>query len=317
MPQIDDEHIVLKPDAPLTPLYHSRGSWSGDRCVASGRLLASVPIPVHYTVPSGNTNAASVFLLPDRRTLVQAQPLARCAAGALATSLLTFPQVDLYGDGMAGSHGGSALSALGGALRMGELRPGSQGPRHALKIELEPTRALFRCQRFRDCYRWPATVADSKAVGLYGAAAGRAPAAMKMGALLAIPARMPLASLRLETEPGRQLAWTLQNYGAYVVDTTGGSAISLNAENGPDGSFRAQFEADYGTPFEIWTPGQTAWSRDIARLMQAMHVVENNGPRSIGGGGKPLQPLAPPLSPPGPLPPSQLPPAPSGKAVTP
>jgi hypothetical protein len=128
---------------------------------------------------------------------------------------------------------------------------------------------------------------------------------------------MPLASLRLETEPGRQLAWTLQNYGAYVVDTTGGSAISLNAENGPDGSFRAQFEADYGTPFEIWTPGQTAWSRDIARLMQAMHVVENNGPRSIGGGGKPLQPLAPPLSPPGPLPPSQLPPAPSGKAVTP
>jgi hypothetical protein len=116
---------------------------------------------------------------------------------------------------------------------------------------------------------------------------------MKMGALLAIPASKDLSSLGLETEPGKQLAWTLQNYGAYVVDDTWGPNFAINAESGPDGSIRSQFKADYNIDIETWNPGGSAWSRDIQRLMTALNVVNNNSPTSIGGGGTPRQPLAP------------------------
>ena len=37
------------------------------------------------------------------------------------------------------------------------------------------------------------------------------------GALLALPPGTDIAALGLRTEPGRMIAWTLQNYGAYIV----------------------------------------------------------------------------------------------------
>ncbi len=208
---------------------------------------------------------------------------------------MTFPSVDLYGDGIKGSHGGSGLSAIGGSIRVGELRPGQQGPKHALKVNVYAKEALYKCTNRADCFRWPATTADGYAVGFYGTNSNNSNTAMKMGALLAIPASVNVGTLGLETEPGRQLAWTLQNYGAYIVDDTWGPNFAFNAEHGPDGSVRAQFQADYGTPIETWSPGSTAWSRDIQKLVKALYVVNNNSPTSIGGGGTPRQPLAAPI----------------------
>jgi len=297
MPQVDDERIVLKPTAPLTAINYSSAGWSGaDRCPATGGLLVSVPMPTDYIVPNGNANSCAAFLAADGRSIVQAQPLARCVAGGPATSLVTTPSVDLYGDGIIGAHGGSYLSAIGGSIRVGELRPGSQGPRHALKVNVYAKQALYQCTVSTDCFRWPAATADGYAVGHYGTDSGNSNAAMKMGALLAIPTSTDLSTLGLETEPGHQLAWTLQNYGAYIVDDTWGPGFALNGENGPDGSLRTQFQADYGYGIEQWTPVAVAWSRDIQRLMGALYVVNNNDQTSIGGGGTPLQPLAPEFS---------------------
>ena len=39
----------------------------------------------------------------------------------------------------------------------------------------------------------------------------------------------------------------------------------------------------------------TAWSRDMDKIFLNLHIVVNNSPESIGGGGKPRVPLAPPL----------------------
>jgi hypothetical protein len=36
---------------------------------------------------------------------------------------------------------------------------------------------------------------------------------------------------------------------------------------------------------------------DINTLFSKLQVVDNNSPNSIGGGGKPRQPLAPPITP--------------------
>jgi hypothetical protein len=41
----------------------------------------------------------------------------------------------------------------------------------------------------------------------------------------------------------------------------------------------------------------TPWRRDMQKLVQALYVVNNNGPTTIGGGGTPVQALAPPIAP--------------------
>jgi hypothetical protein len=296
MPQLDEEHIILKPTAPLTAVSYNSAGWSGaNRCPASSRTLVNLPIPSNYIVPNSRENNSAAILAADGRTVVQVQPLARCATGGPATSIVVFPSVDLYSTGITGAHGGSGLSALGGSLRRGELRPGGQGPRHALKLNVDAKGVLYKCTTRSACYRWPATTADGYAVGNYGTTGNISNTAMKMGALLAIPTSRNIASMGLETEPGRMLAWTLQNYGAYIVDDTGGASVAINTETGPDGSLRTQFKADWGYEMAQRVNDKTPWMRDMQRLVTALSVVNNNSPTSIGGGGVPLQPLAPPL----------------------
>jgi hypothetical protein len=131
MPQLDIELVVLRPDEVKTPLYYNGTGWNvGNRCTPSTRLLASLPMPSSFLVANSTGNNGAAFLEADRRTMIQTQPLARCTVGGPATGLLTFLPVDLYSDGMLGAHGGSALSTLGGTLRIGELRPGGSPPRH-------------------------------------------------------------------------------------------------------------------------------------------------------------------------------------------
>lgn len=301
MPAIDYERIVLTPTAPMTTINYSDAGWSGkNRCSATGGsrdgLPFSVPMPANFINPHDNTNEGAVFLMPDKRTLVQVQPLARCTAGGPATSIVRYPSVDLYGEGATGAHGGSGLSVLGGTIRLGELRPNSGAPRHALKVDINGREMFYNCSVKSDCFRWPATRADSYALQNYGSRRNN-PSYMKMGALLAIPVTTDLKTLGLESQPGKMIAWTLQNYGAYVVDDSAGPGFYFAAEEGYHGSMMKQFEADWGMKFEARLRDNTPWTRDVQRLMRALHVVDNNGPSSIGGGGTPLQPLAPPISP--------------------
>jgi hypothetical protein len=294
MPMADEENIVLRPTAPLTSINYSSAGWSGaNRCSATGSLLVQVPIPSDFVVPNSNANECATFLSADNRTIVQTQPLARCSAGGSATSIVKFANVDLYGDGITGAHGGSGLSAIGGTLRVGDLRPGGQGPAHAVKVIVYAKQSLYPCTTKSACFRWPATTADSYAVGFYGTQQSPVNSAMKMGSLLAIPASTNITTLGFETEPGRQMAWTLQNYGAYIVDDGYGAQFGFATEKGPDGSFVNQFQADYGFAFSQRVGNNTAWMRDVQRLVKALAVVNNNSATSIGGGGTPRQPLAP------------------------
>jgi hypothetical protein len=305
--QSDNERIALTPTAPLTVVYYSSAGWSStSRCSPSGGsgegLPATdplkVPIPSSWIVPSDGGNDGAAILLADGVTVVQMQPFARCVASGSATALLAPPEwtVSLDGDGIAGAHGGSGLSTLGGTIRIGELRPGQLGMKHALKIELTSTVELYHPSSSSDAYRWPALTADSS-WSSYGTVSGpnNDNAAMKMGVLLAIPPTTSIASLGLETEPGKQLAWTLQNYGAYDVDSTGGSGCNMATESGVSGDFPTQFQSDYGFAFTATPSDDSPWWRDIGRLRQALSVINNNTASSIGGGGTPSQPLAPPI----------------------
>jgi hypothetical protein len=302
--QGDEDVIVLTPTAPSTPIYRNTADWNPgiSRCpYDAGPLLYDVPIPGSFVVgdtPTSDTpNSGLAVLLADGRTVKQTQPFARCTADVAATSDYLFPDVDLYGPGTPGAHGGSGLSAIGGTLRVGELRPGGAPPHHVLKLELWAAKNYYNDGKQADCYRWPASNCDGyfddpSSPLEYG---GTNPA-LKPGSLLALPASVSIASLGLTTQPAQALAWTLQSYGAYLVDDSAWSSVSICVENGPAGSFETQFQSDWG--FSLNTNGTTsAFAEDFAILLAALNVVDDNGPSSIGGGGTPLQPLAPPLPP--------------------
>lgn len=156
---------------------------------------------------------------------------------------------------------------------------------------------LYRCLVDADCHRWPALTSDSGSVGWYGAETNNQNFAMRMGALLAIPASVNLGSLGLETQPAQLLAWTLQNYGAYIVDHGG---PSFSVEEGPDGSFSGQFQSDWGFDMEARVRDNSAWGRDLNRLRQALYVVGNNSPTTIGAVARRCSRLLPKSIPEGP-----------------
>ena len=99
--------------------------------------------------------------------------------------------------------------------------------RHALKVNLDGAADLYPSPG----YRWPAIRHDSCAPSCYG---GTVPA-LEMGSLLAIPTSVNINALGLQTAPARMLAWTLQNYGAYVADNTARSVFSVETEDSPSG----------------------------------------------------------------------------------
>ena len=293
---VDRDLIVMRPSAPALAVMTSTADWNNtmDRCPPSAPTLFSAPVPddfVFKPVLPDTPNASAAILAADGRTLKQTQPFSRCTAGGPATSHYDSADVDIAGDGITGAHGGSGLSAIGGTLRLGELRPGGPPVRHALKVELDAALNYGKCATYSSCYRWPAVQADSYATTGYG---GPNPA-LEPGALLAIPIGIDVASLGLETAAAAALAFTLQNYGAYVVDDTAWAVYALCVELGPDGDFTQQFQGDWG--FSMTSSSKNSpWARDMDRLFGALAVVDNNAASAPGGGGTPLQPPAPPLA---------------------
>lgn len=113
--------------------------------------------------------------------------------------------------------------------------------------------------------------------------------------LRAIHKNVDINDLGLETEPGRKIAWTLQNYGAYQVEEVPWSKIEIGVEDSPRGSVPVDFEQDWGYEFITKDEDRNPWYRDILKIIAQLHIVANNSPDNIGGGGVPLRLLAPPF----------------------
>lgn len=315
LPQSDHERIVLTPGSPVTNVYISNVGWSGgNRCNSQAGVFFQAPIPAAFVVANSTENNGAAILLSDGATVVQTQPFTRCPGYSYATTMKIPYSLSAWeyniktGDGRLGAHGASSLSTLGGTIRMGELRPGTE-MRHALKVNLYSAANLGLCTgNFAACFTWPAATADTYAAQSgtgYGSLTGNTNTAMKMGALLAIPATINLSNIGLQSVPGKMLAWTLQNYGAYIVDTRTGPGFDLSIEDGAAGNKADEFQSDYGYPFDgrlgyatlknsLGQPTpQATWAADLRLLIGYLSVVTNNSASSVGGGGTPRQPLAP------------------------
>jgi hypothetical protein len=165
-------------------------------------------------------------------------------------------------------------SALGGLIRQGEL---TDGIRHALAVAVN-RRAMNRNGPRGRPFVWPACAADEDATkpieeGGYGSEGN-----LFMGSLLAIPPDVDLVKdLGLpQSGPILEVARALQDYGAYIVDPTAKNMV-----------FYAEPAAAAEVPVDF--------DRQLSSLLAHLKVVTNNAPRSIGGGGTPRRPLAPPF----------------------
>ena len=297
---VDEDIIIQTPDAPFVDIYRSDAGWNRDdsRCDIDGGVLFEAPIPWDFVVSPENwdghtPNSGLAVLMDDGRTIKQTQPFARCFEDDYGTSKYTFEDVDLYGHGYYGAHGATELSAIGGAIRVGELVPGAGPITHALKVNIYAEVNVYYDSETKG-YRWPARDADSYAPGRYGSKGDPVKECL-MGALLALPADMNLDDLELETEPARMLARAFQDYGAYLVDNTAWDVYAIITEWGPNGRVQDEFKEAWG--FDI-NPRSTStpWAQDMRKIFTNLHIVDNNGPESIGGGGEPRAPMAEPLS---------------------
>ncbi len=302
---VDEDILILEPNAPRVDVLSHDGGWNPQvqRCdeLTGSALVTGVPIPTDFVTDPGylgdTPNHAAAILLADGDTLVQTQPLHRCETGGPAVSQYLYAEDSLRnGTGIAGAHGGSRMSSLGGAIRLGELVPGGAIP-HALKVNID-------CESFcsydatdadgQPGFRWPALAADQEAPGRYRGAVPE----LQMGALLALPSDFAADGLR--TEPARMVARALMRYGAYVVDDTHYPILNFTTEWSPKGRVIDEFERSWG--FRMHDAANVgcnddgagcAWVRDMGDIIGALEVIDNNGAASIGGGGAPLAPCAP------------------------
>lgn len=282
--------ILLDLQQALLSIQHSDAGWTGDdRCPANAPEHFTGHAPLSFLVLEGPgiSGAPVVALQEDGTSIRQGLPFARCTAAMPATIQYEDDAGDLLGDGINGANGGSGLSALGGVLRLSELVPGAPPPHHALAIHVYDVN-LYAASKKSDCFRWPAWRADDYCIGTY---AGANPA-LRMGSLLALP---PGTALTLRTEPGKLLAWTLANYGAYVVNDAGSASYAFNVELSPKGWFVDEFASAWGFPFQT-TDLSAPWAQDIQDLFNALAVVDDNSPATPGGAGMRLQPLLPDLN---------------------
>ncbi|MBC8137378.1 MAG: hypothetical protein H8F28_15975 [Fibrella sp.] len=285
-----DEEYILRLSGKLNerPLY-APDDWN-KRAVGTKRHPASyrqnLPLPddlIFEDARPGNTpNNCVAFILPDGRTVVNLAPFTRVEKGGPAYAW-DFGDTDLYGDGVRGSHGATGLSAIGGSIRKGELT-GKTPIRHAIKVNVFAEKNLSYNDGGTRGYRWPATSADSYAANSYRSKNRE----MEAGALLAIPPAIKEADLGLKTPVGRKLFAALQDYGAYIVDDAAWDCHYICAEVGVN----EEIKTTHGYDLHM---NNGDYKADVNKLFAALSVVTNNGTKSVGGGGAPRQPPAPPL----------------------
>ena len=97
---------------------------------------------------------------------------------------------------------------------------------------------------------------------------------------------------KLKTRIGVKLLAVLRDFGGYLDDNTASDTGAFNVEMGVE----AEVAAAYGG-FSMRAHPGTAFYNDMYAIYRELYVVQNNAEGTVGGGGQPRVPLAPPLCP--------------------
>lgn len=302
------QHILrLEETDPMRDVLGGNGH--GDQaCNGSLALGYALPLPDAWFAPDQRLsiapglmrNGAGAFLMPDGDTLVQLEEILRCEPGGpvFAAEHTRFfenqGRISIRGNGIDGvrGHGPSQMSAVGGTIRLGELT-GKSELLHAIKINPWARKYLHYSEEVPG-YRWPAqgaaNYADHPARGYRPESFGRSSnPELVLGSLLAIPSDIGVADIPLNTEPAKILFQAMQDYGVYFVEDSGWDSWDLVVEHG----VADELNTHYGIKVRAF---EGPWFEDLNTLIRLLQVVTNNGPYSVGGGGIPRRPMAPPIS---------------------
>ena len=295
----------------------SQGDWGPDpKCAVAGKVVTRIPLPaLTPDLGCSGGNMAMGLLLPDNVTLLQMQPAYRSpipGAPLLAQygkgCPVSFPlNISILGSDPRGAHGGSGLSSIGGSVRAGELLPGGRGIQHAVKVELFAHDYYFSGGSdapYERCFAWPAAGCDGYAhsegspLGYNGSNP-----ALKPGALLAVPAAVA-AGVKVATVPGAIFLAAFSRYGAYLVDDTASDSAAICLELEAQNDLASQYDIHlagldksraFSPPLAPPTDNTRAFINDLIAIFRALSVVTNNAKDSVGGGGAPIVPIAPPI----------------------
>ncbi len=172
---VDEDVVVQRSDAPLKPVVVNDAGWDRGktRCgsLKPGQTVYpdGVPVPADFTTDPGylgaTPNMSAAILMSDGQTIRQTQPFHVCGRGGTVTSQYRFPDENIgIGAGIAGAHGASGMSSIGGTVRVGELVPGVR--RSATRSRSTSSAASTTTSmgaRPTPGYRWPAKSADGYA----------------------------------------------------------------------------------------------------------------------------------------------------------
>ncbi len=294
---VDVEYIVKVPEGSPTVEIKSPSAWNARWPGNLHQGYMQVPSDFYLADanPPNTPNNCAAFVMPDGRTIKQLEPTCRLGTGNThivgwlwsPKSNSSINSLDIYGDGIGGSHYGSGLSAIGGSIRKGELTS-SEPIKHAIKLNVYAKNYLYY-DRSADCgYVWPADRHDSYAASGNNAYGGTNPN-LRMGSLLTIPKNITVESLGIKSEVGKKIFYALQNYGCYIVDDSAWSNYSFSMENG----VMEEVQAKYGYSVNCAKWSVNDYYYDVLKMVKNLYIVTNNSPSSIGGGGTPCKPLAP------------------------
>lgn len=276
--------LELKSSDPLRD-YVLTGGWR-ERCSGTKKTGVQLNLPNGYLIPDAEQkpngswstpNNGWEFLLPDGETMFYSGGGARCSGTGPIYGHGGTTTGSVYGDGIRGGHGASRMPRLGGAIRPGELS-NDEPIQHVLDLVLYTKHMYSDNKQTREStYRWPATGSDAYALdrNKTDRYVGSNPE-VRMGSLLALPPNLKPEDLNINTKEGRKLFAALRDWGGYITDDSAWNANYLTVDS-------AANDFQWGT----------AQRQEFGRMVDALHVVTNNGPNSIGGGGEPRVPKHP------------------------
>jgi hypothetical protein len=245
----DNPVFLAKVTDPVRPIYRVMGE-------GKKKLVVEMPVP-EATEPSKTADRHMHIIDPRHEFLVEFLWATKNPDGSFDGSGAF--KTDLRGTGIYREYHSSRAygsSGFAGLIRKGELE---HGIRHALAL------SVVQCNGTKDV--WPAVNSDGN----------QKDGNLFMSSLLAIPPDVDISTIAKLGTPLYEIARALQDYGGYVVDTTGAQALRVDCEMGVGGELNKGWQ--------------------IGKLTKHLKIVANNSPDSVGGGGKPRRPSAPPLLP--------------------
>ena len=270
------------PVSTLTNANSTAGSptneYGNPQTIGPVSVYADPGITAGASVPTGQWNTCSAWLGTDGKTVYQGQTTELNADGQPTfggTADNTWGTVQIEGEGVTGCHGGSGLSGLGGTLTLADLS--QSGPiTHALKVALD---GVYNYYGANGGYQWPAVNAD----GGYnipgnGNYYGGTNPNVEEGSLLALPPSISPSSF--SNPIVQKIATAMQDYGAYIVDTTATGTYDNSA-------VITNYNAAATLVTDVCSSGcgnASAFPSQLNTLLTELEVVTNNTSSTPGGG---------------------------------